>query len=48
MSHHDEKHEEAEEPQEDIELTEEQSDEVKGGATWKLGASEDATRSDKV
>jgi hypothetical protein len=32
MTHHEEKHDEVEEAQEDIELSEEQSDDVKGGS----------------
>jgi hypothetical protein len=48
VTHHDEKHDEADEAQEDIELAEEQADEVKGGLAWKQGVEPDVSRTDKV
>jgi hypothetical protein len=36
MTHHEEKHDDVEEAQEDIELSEEQSDDVKGGGEVTL------------
>jgi hypothetical protein len=35
MTHHEEKHEETDEPQEDMELPDEQSEDVKGGVAKK-------------
>jgi hypothetical protein len=48
VTHHEEKHEEADEAQEDIELSEEQADDVKGGLKSKYGLEPDVAPSDKV
>jgi hypothetical protein len=48
LTHHEERHDEADEAQEDIELTEEQADDVKGGLVWKYGVEPDVSRTDKV
>ena len=50
MTHHEDKHEEANEAQDDIELSEEQADDVKGGAKkWEgSGLGEEVARPDKV
>jgi hypothetical protein len=42
MSEQDQEREQVDEAQEDIELPNEQSEEVKGGLTWKYGAEPDA------